>query len=844
MVDNSININTYWDKPTDILIEKLHSSQEGIQSSDAQERLSQYGHNSITSRKKTSWFTMLISQFKSPIILILIFATFISALVQEWVDAVIILLIISASSILSFLQEYNAHNAAEKLKNQVSIKSSVIRDRTIIPIPSEEIVPGDVVVLSAGSLVPADGVLIEAKDLYVNQSVLTGETFPVEKTPRIASSSASLIERTNCVYMGTNVRSGSARVLIVHAGKNTEFGSIAKSLNLRPPETEFERGVRHFGFMLSEIMLIMVLIVFGFNVLLNRSVLDSMLFSIALAVGLTPQLLPAIISINLSKGAQIMAKSGVIVRRLNAIENFGSMDILCTDKTGTLTNGIVNLDGALDLNENPSDEIYRLAYFNASLQSGLPNPLDEAIKTLKPLEFDHSIKVDEVPYDFMRKRLSIVVDENNSSLIITKGALEKILEICSTIEINGKIEPLNSEHLEEITGKFNQWGEQGYRVLGIAKKLAGSQRKFSRFDEVEMTFLGYLLFYDPPKPDAADTINDLKNLGVDLKIITGDSRNVTLHIANTIGIKINGILSGKDLNTINDEAFWHIVEKTNLFVEVDPNQKERIISALQKRNHVVGYMGDGINDAPSLHNADVGISVDSAVDVAKEAADFVLLKHDLNVLKQGILLGRTTFANTMKYVNVTTSANFGNMFSMAGISLLIPFLPLLPFQVLLTNFLTDFPAMMIASDTVDIEAIQKPHRWDIKSLRQFMITFGILSSIFDYLSFFILLTLLQATQDVFRTGWFVESVLTELLALLILRTRKPFLKSKIGTGLMITSILIAIFTILLPYIPIVSNTLSMTALPTSLMLILVCITFIYIIMNEIVKRTFYKKHNG
>jgi len=832
----------YWNKSIEENIMDLGGSQGGLSSTEAQQRLARFGHNSLSIRKKLSGFTILVNQFKSPIILILVFATIISALVQEWVDAIIILAIIIASSILSFLQEFNAHNAAQKLKNQVSIKSSVFRDSELTQISSEEVVPGDLVSLSAGSLVPADGIIIEANDLYINQSVLTGETFPVEKNPGIVPVSASMVERTNCVFMGTNVRSGTAKVLIIDTGKNTVFGSIANTLSLRPPETEFERGVRHFGSMLSEIMLVMVLIVFFFNIFFKKPILDSLLFSIALAVGLTPQLLPAIISINLSKGAQKMAESGVIVRKLNAIENFGSMDVLCTDKTGTLTMGDVKLDSALDINGTPSDKVFRLAYFNAALQTGMVNALDEAIQTVKKIECDLSKKVDEIPYDFIRKRLSIVVKEDHANLIITKGALDKILEICSTFEIDGKTGPLDAVRQENIREKSQQWGEQGFRVLGVAKKLAGDQKHFSRFDEVEMTFLGYLLFYDPPKSDAPKVITDLKELGVSLKIITGDSRNVTRHIAKTIGLEVSGVLTGDDLNKIADEAFWNIVERTNLFVEVDPNQKERIISALQKRNHVVGYMGDGINDAPSLHNADVGISVDSAVDVAKEAADFVLLRHDLDVLKQGIVLGRQTFANTMKYVNVTTSANFGNMFSMAGISLLIPFLPLLPFQVLLTNFLTDIPGMMIAGDYVDKELVQKPHRWNIKSLQQFMLIFGIISSFFDYFTFFILLTLLNSTENVFRSGWFLQSVLTELIAMLILRSRKPFFHSKVGKGLLFSSIAVAILTLLLPYLSGAEKYLSITPLPFSLILTLFGITLLYTIVNEIGKRYFYNKN--
>jgi Mg2+-importing ATPase len=538
-----------------------------------------------------------------------------------------------------------------------------------------------------------------------------------------------------------------------------------------------------------------------------------------------------------------MARSGVIVRRLNAIENFGSMDVLCTDKTGTLTQGIVKLDGALDLQGNPSDEVFRLASLNTELQSGLENPLDEAIKALNQLQIDPSIKLDEIPYDFMRKRLSIVVAESAGNLMITKGALDHILEICTSCDTDGKTTPLAGDAQTEIEKRAQVWGEQGFRVLGIATKRTAAQKQFSRFDETEMTFRGFLLFYDPPKLDAAATINDLKSLGVSLKIITGDNRNVTLHIAQTIGLEVSGVLTGRELNEINDEALWHAVESTNLFVEVDPNQKERIISALQKRNHVVGYMGDGINDAPSLHNADVGISVDSAVDVAKEAADFVLLRHDLDVLKQGIILGRTTFANTLKYINITTSANFGNMVSMAGVSLLIPFLPLLPFQVLLTNFLTDFPAMMIAGDSVDDVMIQSPHRWNIHTLRHFMIVFGVISSVFDYITFFYLLNILKSSQDVFRTGWFIQSVLTELLALLILRSRKSVFKRHIGKGLWIISLLVAILTISLPYIPSVSTLLNITPLPFSLIIMLIGITLLYSLTNEIGKRYFYRKYN-
>jgi Mg2+-importing ATPase len=535
-----MGIVNYWHLSFEEITKKLECSLAGINSEEAEKRLDQYGYNTLANKAQLSWFSILLNQFKSPILLILLFATCVSALVQDWVDAIIILAIIMISSVLSFFQEFNAHNAAQKLKSQISIKSSVLRDGEIVQIPSEEVVPGDIVLLSAGSLVPADGIILEAKDLYINQSVLTGETFPIEKTPGIVKAAASLSERTNCVFMGTNVRSGTAKILIVTTGKSTVFGSISKSLSLRPPETEFERGVRRFGSMLSEIMLIMVFLVFFFNILLKKPALDSLLFSISLAVGLTPQLLPAIISINLSRGAQKMAESGVIVRKLNAIENFGSMDILCTDKTGTLTMGVVKLDGAVDPGGTPSDEVFRLAYYNATLQSGMANSMDEAIHSAKSIPCDRSKKVDEVPYDFIRKRLSIVVSEDHSNLIITKGALDKILEVCSSVEIDGKVQPMDDNYQQRIIEKSQQWGEQGFRLLGIAKKSVKESRAFTRQDESDMIFQGFLLFSDPPKEDACKVINDLKEMGVSVRIITGDNRNVTMHIAKEIGLEVTG----------------------------------------------------------------------------------------------------------------------------------------------------------------------------------------------------------------------------------------------------------------------------------------------------------------
>jgi Mg2+-importing ATPase len=838
-VDKSLALESYWNQPTGTLLSELESSEDGLSADQAQQRLLTYGLNVLMARAKTTALSLFLNQFKSPLVLILLFATIVSAITKDWVDALIILLIVLGSAFLTFIQEYSASNAVQKLRAQVHITTTVLRDGSLKTIPSEEIVPGDLVQLSAGSLIPADAILLEAVDFYVNQAVLTGETFPVEKKPGLIAADASLAQRTNCVFMGTNVRSGSARALVIHTGQSTAFGQIAERLRVRPPETEFEHGVRRFGYMLSQFMLILVIAAFAINVYFQKPILDALLFSIALAVGITPELLPAIISINLSKGSQSMADQGVIVRRLNAIENFGSMDVLCTDKTGTLTEGVVKLDGALDVTGLPSKKTLRYAYLNASLQTGLSNPLDDAILAQPRPELGEISKLDEIPYDFVRKRLSVVIAQEGERWMITKGALDSILEVCSYLELEGEI-PLDDVQKEGIRTRFEEWSEQGFRVLGLALRRLPEKADYHRHDEEGMTFTGFLLFFDPAKPGVQETIQNLAHMGISLKIISGDNRLVALHTAETIGLKISGVLTGSEINKMGDEALWQNAENANLFVEVDPNQKERIILALRKMGHVVGYMGDGINDAPSLHAADVGISVDQAVDVAKDAADFVLLERDLDVLRRGVLLGRTTFANTLKYVYVTTSANFGNMFSMAGASLFLPFLPLLPMQILLTNFLTDFPAITIASDLVDQEQLDCPRRWNIRHIRNFMIVFGSVSSIFDFLTFGLLLLVLKANTDQFRTGWFLESVMTELLILLVIRTHRPFFKSKIAKSLVISTAIVALITLALPFSPL-NVLLGFTHLPFPILLTLLGITLLYVLVTEGVKQVFYSR---
>lgn len=837
----------YWAEASEGLWTRLESQPDGLNPTEARRRLQQWGSNTLQTRQRTTALAVLLAQFKSPLVLILVFAASVSALVQEWVDAFIVLLIVLGSALLSFVQEYSASRAVERLLARVQVRVAVLRGGQIQHLPAEEVVPGDVVLLSAGNLIPADGRVLEAKDFFVSQAALTGETFPVEKRVGVVPPEASLSERTNCVFMGTSVRSGTARVLVVETGASTAFGQIADRLALSPPETEFERGIRQFGFLLTQVMLLMVLLVFAVNVFGEKPPIDSLLFAIALAVGLTPELLPAIIGVNLAKGAQRMARHGVIVRRLSAIENLGSMDVLCTDKTGTLTEGVVRLDGALDTGGRPSPQALRHAFWNAYFQTGLANPLDQAIVEAASrvgLDVADVQKVDEIPYDFSRKRLSVVVEQMGQRLLVTKGALEQLLEVCTHLEEEGLIGPLVDADLERLEAHYSHYSEQGYRVLGLAYKPVSTQQAvFSRDDEQDLTFLGFLLFFDPPKAGVQETLAQLARLGVNLKIITGDNRKVAAHLAAQVGMEVRGLLTGRELATLPDEALWHQAERCNLFVEVDPSQKERLILALQKMGHVVGYMGDGINDAPALHAADVGISVDQAVDVAKEAADLVLLEADLDVLREGIEEGRMTFANTLKYIFTTTSANFGNMFSMAGASAFLPFLPLLAKQILLNNFLSDLPAVGLATDNVDREWLENPHRLDMRFVRNFMVVFGLISSIFDYLTFGLLLWVFRATPEQFRTGWFMESLLTELLVALVVRTRRPFFQSRPGRLLLWSTLLLTVLAILIPFLPF-SQALGFVPLPSALLLGLLGLTLLYVLLVEWVKGVFYRRFSS
>ncbi len=833
--------NAYWVKPAKQLLADLKSSEKGISDAEAAKRLATVGHNTIAAREKSPGLHLLLNQFKNPLVLILLFATAVSFAVGESFGGVIILLIVLGSALLSFYQEYSAASAMEKLRARVSVKCTVLRGGKRKEIFAEEIVPGDVVELSAGSIIPADGILLEENVLYVNQAALTGESFPQDKVIGIVPKSAGLAARTNCVFMGTNVQSGSGLALIVQTGRATAFGQIAEDIKKKTPETEFERGIRGFGNLLTRVMFILVIGAFGINVIFHRPILESLLFSIALAVGLTPELLPAIITVNLASGAQAMAKKGVLVRRLTAIENLGSMDTLCADKTGTLTAGVLKLDSCLDLKGKESGEVFRLAYLNAHFEAGWNNPLDVAIRARRPAPKVTGVKkIEELPFDFERKRLTVILHDGKQTLLVTKGAVEGVLSVCTRAQFGKQAKLLTAPGKKRIHKDFEGWSQKGYRVVAVATKTTASKSKFSRKDEKGMTLQGFLLFYDPPKKDVANVVNSLAELGVRLKVISGDHHLVVRHVAQMVGLESRQILTGSQLQRMSDRQLGQKVEECNLFAEVDPGQKERILAALHKKGHVLGYLGDGINDAPSLHAADVGISVNQAVDVAKDAADFVLLKSDLNVLKQGILLGRQTFANSLKYIFMTSSANFGNVFSMAGATLFLPFLPLLPFQILLTNFLTDIPALTLSGDQVDPELVAKPRRWNIRFLRDYMLTFGFISSLFDYLTFALLLLVLKSSVEEFHTGWFIESVMTELFFLLIIRTRRPFFRSRPSKWLLISTGLLALVTIALPFISGLGTDLGFVPLSTTLAAGLLVISVLFLFTTELAKALFYR----
>lgn len=823
----------YWHYPIDQVYAHLKSGREGLTHSEAQRRLKHYGPNSLKPPKHGKGITLLLSQFNSPLILLLIGAAVLSLFLRGFTDAIIILTIVLLSGLLGFFQERGAINALEKLLQLVENKASVLRDGKEIEISIDHVVPGDIVLLRAGDLIPADCVIIEAKHFFVNEATLTGESVPVEKAPEIIDKDAPLIKRSNSLFLGTTVASGIATAIVAVTGTGTEYGHIAESIRSRAPETAFEAGVRKFGNFLFKVTLIMVIIIFGINIFLAKPLIESFLFALAIAVGLTPQLLPAIISVNLSHGARRMAAKKVIVKRLASIENFGQMNILCADKTGTLTVGKIQLHDSVDIHGKTNGKVTLYGFLNSHFQAGYSNPLDQAVLHGPQFETSGWKKTDEVPYDFTRKRLSVVFEHEGKQILITKGAFSQVFSICDRVELpDGKIVPL-SEYKTQIDHYFEEQSKQGLRLLGLAYG-EGDQ-------EDKLIFLGFLQFLDPIKPDIAEVVAALKKKGVHLKIITGDNQLVAEHVASSLGVTRTSSITGAELHQVSSEALMKIVKEKNLFAQIEPNQKEQIILALRKAGNIVGYIGDGINDVSAIHSADVGIAVDSGADPAKEAADFVLLEKDLSVLHSGIEEGRSTFVNTLKYVYMATSANFGNMFSMAGVSLFLKFLPLLPKQVLLTNFFSDLPEMALATDSVDPEVVERPVKWDLPFIRRFMLVFGLLSSLSDYLTFGVLLFWFRADEKLFQTGWFIESVVSATLIVLAIRTRRSLFRSMPGRLLALAVFAIVIGVPFLPYTTF-GRLFGLVPIPLSFYAALLIIIIFYIASVEVAKRFFFRNH--
>lgn len=821
------------------LLIELDSSLTGLSNEEAAARLRAQKSNRFDLASRFSVLHVMWNQIKSPLVLILFVAAFAAIVTQDWSDAFLVLLILSLSAVLGFWREYDAQIALKKLSTRISTVCYVIRHGRETPVPLTSVVVGDVVALSAGSLIPGDGVILDSNSLFVDQAVITGESFPVEKHPIATDSGANQQQRdaNHCVFFGTSVRSGVGKILIVHTGVETTYGNIAVRLSLAPLDTEFDRGLRQLGHLLLTIMFIVIVIVFTVSTLLGRATPDSLMFAIALAVGLSPELLPAILTVNLSRSSRMLAHKGVLVRQLNAIENLGSMDVLCTDKTGTITEGVVAFDGAWDDKGQPSTKVFIAAQTNASLQGGRPNPLDEALLRSGPL-LETREKVAEIPYDFVRKRLTVVVRDDDQVLLITKGTFESILTCCGRWR-NGLPLDQNARHFLEQ--KFFEWSAQGIRVLAVAQHRLPKQSSYDMRDETNLDFLGFLTFSDPPKQGISRILENLRQLGVSLKIITGDNRYVAQSIATKIGIDTKFMITGEELDELRDEALWQRVQDIHVFAQVDPNQKERIILALRKHRHVVGYLGDGINDVPAMHASDVSISVENAADIAKATASVVLLEKNLGIICNGIAAGRQTFANTLKYLLLTLSANLGNMISMAAASIVLPYLPLTAGQILLNNFLSDLPALGLADDNVEPEWIISPHRWRVRWIRHFMLEFGLISSMIDILTFWVLLKVFSVDAKTLQTGWFVESLLSELAVMFVLRSRRGFGGSLPGKMLSFSSLGVAMVAIALPYSPL-GKQVGFVPLPVSVFSIILGLTMAYVILTELAKRRFYQRH--
>jgi P-type Mg2+ transporter len=830
--------------PLAALLASLNSSQTGLSAAEATARLRTYGPNVIATHGPTGLLIAFLRRFRNPLVLILIAAAGVSALTGDVPSFVIITIIVLMSVVLDVVQEHRAENAAEALRQQVALSAKALRDQQPLDVPASTLVPGDVILLAAGDLIPADSRLIEARDLYVNEALLTGEPYPAEKEAltEVADQAQGSLLPHHLVFMGSSVVSGTAKALIVATGKNAQLGSIAGALQKPPPPTAFAVGVRDFGLMIVRVTIFLVLFTLLVNLAFHRPPLESFLFALALAVGLTPELLPMVISVTLAHGALRMARKQVIVKRLSAIHDLGSMDVLCSDKTGTLTDAKIKLVREIDLNGRESGSVMQMAELNAAFETGLKSPLDEAILAAKAADLTGWTKIDEVPFDFERRRVSVLLENSGRRLLVVKGAPEDVLRLSSRYNAEGSPpRPLDAAARETAEQTFNALGRDGFRVLGVASRDVEADRAHASVeDESDLIFAGFVAFLDPPKAGANAAIAELAGLGVTVKVVTGDNEQVTRHVCAELGLDIKATLTGPEIAKLSDEALSARLDETTLFCRVNPQQKSRIIMALRNKGHVVGYLGDGINDAPSLHAADVGFSVDTAVDVAKEAASMILLRKDLDVLAEGVREGRRTYANILKYVMMGTSSNFGNMFSMAGGVLILPFLPMLPIQILFNNLLYDFSETTIPMDYVDASMVAKPRRWNLATVQKFMFAVGPLSSIFDFVTFWLLLRIFQADEASFHTSWFVESLATQVLVIFIIRTAQPF-RNPPHPALAASSLAAVAFAVLVPYTPL-GTWFGFVPLSAALLGALGLTTLAYLCLVYGVRRWFFARH--
>jgi Mg2+-importing ATPase len=834
----------FWDQPLQDLLHLLQTSPAGLSSAEATQRLRLYGANSFVQESRFAALFSFLRLFANPLVIILLIASAISLVLGDPVGGLIIISIVVLSLLLNFFMEFQARHAVEKIQKQVATTAAVIRDGKEQELPVAELVPGDIIRLNAGDLVPADCRLLKVTDLHVRESALTGESLPVEKSADdLSVGKHGVADASNSVFLGTAVQTGIATAVVICTGKDTAFGEIAKRLTMRPPETEFARGIRHFGLMITWVTMLLVLFVLLVNLILHRPLLESFLFSVALAVGMTPEMMPMIITVTLAQGARRMTKRKVLVKQLAAIEDFGSIDILCSDKTGTLTEGEIVLDRQVDVQGKDEENVLRMIYLNSYFEAGIKSPLDDAILKHEHPSIVEYEKVDEIPFDFNRKRLSVVVRHGDEHLLITKGEAENVFAICQTVNIAGASQPFDESQRAGAAETFKKLSADGYRTLGVAVRKVDKQDAYTLAAEQNMTLVGFAAFLDPPKEGIQSVLEALKENGISVVIMTGDNQYVTQKVAHDVGLPADRILTGSEVDTTDDAALAYQAAHGAIFARMSPEQKDRVILALKTRGHVVGYIGDGINDAPSLHTADVGISVMNGVDVAKDAAKVILLEKDLAVLNDGVNEGRRSFANIMKYIIMGTSSNFGNMFSMAAASLFLPFLPMLPTQILLNNFLYDISQISIPGDNVDPALLHRPKRWQIAFIRQFMMIVGPISSLYDFLTFAVLLWVFHASTNapLFRTGWFVESLATQTLVVFVIRTAGNPLKSHPSRPLFLSVLAVVGIAAVLPY-TVVGRLLRFTPLPLSLLGTIAFLAVTYILLVQVVKSWFYRRH--